>query len=308
MKVYLDVLLLRELLIDGVLLLLTGWVRGTKPKPWRLMLASFIGGLYTIAMLFPSLSSLYHISIKLLVSILMIYITFGFYSLQSFLKDIVSFYVISCVAAGGMMAFYYLLMRSSAEVWSSLVFVGGGVTAKLHISIFYAISSLCIILYLFTNFVRSKKKQMLVANHLADVEIVVGNECFSCRGLIDTGNQLYDPLTKSPVMILQVDCLPSIFPEQSLQLMKKGNMNDVLMLLSNDQSGFPWQDRLRIIPYRGVNKGSQFLLAIKPDLIKVNYDGHGYESQKVLIGFEGEQLSVDGSYQAIIHPSMIVNE
>lgn len=308
MKVYLDVLLLRELLFDGVLLLMTGWVRGYKPKAWRLLLAASVGALYTMAMIFPSLSSLYHISIKLLISIIMIYITFGFYSLQTYMKDIVSFYVISCVAAGGMMGFHYLLLRSSQQVWSDIVFVGGEVTAKLHITVFYAVASTIIILYLFSSFVQSKKKQQLVANHLADVEITVASESFTCRGLIDTGNQLYDPLTKSAVMIVEASSLPSVFPTELVQLMKKGNMNEALMYISDEHKSFAWQDRIRIIPYRGVNRGSQFLLAIKPDTIKVCHSGQNYESNKVLIGFEGGQLSSDGSYQAIIHPSMVINQ
>lgn len=308
MKVYLDVLLLRELLVDGVLLLTTGWVRGFKPKAWRVVLAALIGALYTMAMIFPSLSSLYHISIKLFVSIIMIYIAFGYYSLQSFLKDVVSFYIVSFVAAGGMMGLYFLLMRSSQEVWANVLFIGGTVTTKLHIGIFYGVASFAIILYLFSSFIRHKKKQELVKNHLAEVEVNIAGQIFLCTGLIDTGNQLYDPLTKSPVMIIEASKLQHVLPENFMKTLKQGEMNDALMLLTNEQMHFQWQDRIRIIPFRGVNKGSQFLLALKPDSVRVNHSGQRFESFKVLIGFDGGQLSGDGSYQAIIHPSMVVEQ
>ncbi|HIW34523.1 MAG TPA: sigma-E processing peptidase SpoIIGA [Candidatus Paenibacillus intestinavium] len=305
MKVYLDVLLLRELLVDGVLLLTTGWIRGFKPKAWRVLLAGSVGALYTMAMIFPNLSSLYHISIKLFVSILMIYITFGYYSLQTFLRDIVSFYIVSFVAAGGMMALYFLLMRSSQEVWANVLFIGGAVTTKLHIGIFYLFASFSIVLFLFTSFMRSKKKHQLVESHLADVEVDIDGQIFMCTGLIDTGNQLYDPLTKCPVMIIEVSTLQDALPEKFLKALKQGETNDALMLLSDEKVQFEWQDRIRIIPFRGVNNGSQFLLAVKPDCVKVNYGGKSFESIKVLIGFDGGQLSGDGAYQAIIHPSMV---
>jgi len=305
MKVYLDVLLLRELLVDGVLLLTTGWIRGFKPKAWRVLLAGSIGALYTMAMVFPSLSSLYHIWIKLFVSILMIYITFGYYSLQSFLRDIISFYIVSFVAAGGMMALYFLLMRSSQEVWANVLFIGGTVTTKLHIGIFYLIASFAIALFLFSSFVKSKKKHQLTESHLAEIEVDIDGQIFTCTGLIDTGNQLYDPLTKYPVMIIEASRLEDALPANFLKALKQGETNDALMLLSDEQIQFQWQDRIRIIPFRGVNKGSQFLLAVKPDCVKVNHDGKSFESIKVLIGFDGGQLSGDGSYQAIIHPSMV---
>ena len=181
----------------------------------------------------------------------------------------------------------------------------GRLRLKLHIGIFYLFASFSIVLFLFTSFMRSKKKHQLVESHLANVEVDIEGQIFMCTGLIDTGNQLYDPLTKCPVVIIEVSTLQDAFPEKFLNALKQGETNDALMLIVRRTSSIRVANRIRIIPFRGVNKGSQFLLAVKPDCVKVNYGGKSFESIKVLIGFDGGQLSGDGAYQAIIHPSMV---
>jgi stage II sporulation protein GA (sporulation sigma-E factor processing peptidase) len=68
---------------------------------------------------------------------------------------------------------------------------------------------------------------------------------------------------------------------------------------------FVWQDRLRLVPYRGVNRSTQFMLAIKPDRVVITLGEKQYESLKVLIGLDSGKLSSDNAYQAIIHPNLL---
>jgi len=308
MAIYADIIFLRELLVDGIILFLTGWVRGMRPKPWRLLLASALGAMYTLAMLIPSLADMYHFFIKLFISFLMIYISFGYYSLQTYLKDLVSFYLISFVLAGGLMGIYYMLMSSSQHVWADLIFIGGEVTTKLQMGTFYVIVCSLIIFYLWMHFVRSKRKQQLMEQHLAEVELHLAGQVVHCQGLIDTGNQLYDPLTKTPVMIVEVKQLAHMLPSVLVEQLKQGNMNDVLTTITDHAEMESWQDRIRIVPYRGVNRNAQFMLALRPDLVRVKHNDTVYDAVKVLIGFDGGQLSADGSYQAIVHPSLMINQ
>lgn len=307
MAVYADVVFLRELLFDGVILLLTGWVRGVRPKPWKLLLAAAIGASYTIAMLFPSLAVMYHFFIKLFVSCLMLYICYGYYSLQTYMRDLISFYMISFVLAGGLMGIYYMLMSSSSKVWATIIFIGGDVTTKWQMGTFYIIVCSLLVIYLWSHFIRSKRKQQLMQQHLAKVELQLAGQVIHCQGLVDTGNQLYDPLTKTPVMIIEISELAHMLPPKLVEALKQKDMNQVLKLITELPEMERWQERVRIVPYRGVNRNSQFMLALKPDLVKVTHQDVVYDTVKVLIGFDGGQLSADGSYQAIVHPSLIVN-
>lgn len=60
----------------------------------------------------------------------------------------------------------------------------------------------------------------------------------------------------------------------------------------------------------GVNRNTQFMLAIKPDRVVITTGETQIEAMKVLIGLDGGRLSSDNAYQAIIHPSSaaIVNK
>jgi stage II sporulation protein GA (sporulation sigma-E factor processing peptidase) len=307
MAVYADVVFLRELLFDGIILLLTGWVRGVRPKPWRLLLAAALGASYTIAMLFPSLAAMYHFFVKLFISFLMIYISYGYLSLQTYLRDLISFYIISFVLAGGLLGIYYMLMSNSGQVWANLVFIGGDVTSKWHMGTFYIIVCSLLLIYLWLNFMRSKQKQQLIQQHLTEVELQFAGQVICCQGLVDTGNQLYDPLTKTPVMIVQVSELAHLLPSVLTEALKQGDMNKALLSITEHPEMQVWQERIRIVPYRGVNRNSQFMLALKPDWVKIRHQNDVYQSVKVLVGFDGGQLSTDGSYQAIVHPSLVVH-
>ncbi|MNJ82520.1 hypothetical protein D3C77_819850 [compost metagenome] len=50
------------------------------------------------------------------------------------------------------------------------------------------------------------------------------------------------------------------------------------------------------------------MIAMKPDQCIVSVDGIETISTKLLVGLDGGTLSSEGSYQAIIHPSLTEGE
>lgn len=85
------------------------------------------------------------------------------------------------------------------------------------------------------------------------VKIQLAEEELELAGLIDSGNQLYDPLTKTPVMIMHVSslehCLPSWLTEQIY------SKTEIPQIPENDSG---WATKLRLIPFRAVGVESQF--------------------------------------------------
>src|SRR5690606_22459872 len=123
-----------------------------KPKAWRLLIAAVVGALYTVAMLIPDLAAMYHFFIKLFISALMIYICYGYYSLQTYMRDLISLYIISFVLAGGLLGIYYMLMSSSKQAWANFIFIGGDVATKWQMGSFYIIVCILIVIYLWRHF------------------------------------------------------------------------------------------------------------------------------------------------------------
>jgi stage II sporulation protein GA (sporulation sigma-E factor processing peptidase) len=303
MAIYIDILFLRELLVDGAVLLTTAWACHIRPKPWRVLAASVFGACYVVLMLFPQLSFLFTLGVKIGFSLIMIWITFGFHSLQRFIRTTLAFYAVNFVAAGAVLGLYYLFMQGSGEVWRTVTFSGGSVHAELKLGIFYFAAAFVIGIYVYRSVLSQKREKVLIGTHLADVTIRIGEAEYGCTGLIDTGNQLYDPLTRTPVMVMEASRWEAEIPEVWMKGIRDAQVDR--LIAGQDTEPFPWQDRMRLVPFRGVNKGSQFMLAVKPDSVQIMREGQIFETSRVLIGLDGGKLTADGTYQAIIHPSMV---
>ncbi|MGU3469930.1 sigma-E processing peptidase SpoIIGA [Paenibacillus sp. D51F] len=303
LAVYVDVLFLKELMVDGSMLLLTAWVRGIKAKPWRVLTAAAIGGIYVTLMLFPPLSMLFTVIVKAAISLIIIAVAFGYADTRSFARHVGTFYAVNFVAAGAVLGIYYFLMQGSGKVWRTMTLLRHGVAFEVQMGGVYAISFLCIGLYVFRSVVSGRRQKELVLTHLAEVSVIIGGKEHRCTGLVDTGNQLYDPLSRTPVMVMEASLWEDEIPPGWMQGIRDSQVDRLIAGLGQEE--FPWQDRLRLVPYRGINKGTQFMLAVKPDTVVIVREGQRSESSKVLIGLDGGKLAADGSYRAIIHPSLV---
>jgi stage II sporulation protein GA (sporulation sigma-E factor processing peptidase) len=144
---------------------------------------------------------------------------------------------------------------------------------------------------------------MEVAQWITDLTVSVDDFNFTCKGLIDTGNRLYDPLTNMPVLVVEIESWIGYLPESWVKRIQNAEVEQIFMDL--DKENFMGQERIRLVPFRGINKGGQFMLAIKPDQVKVRFNEQWITTSKVLVGIDRGRLSSDGSYQAILHPALI---
>lgn len=303
MIVYVDLLFFMNFVIDAALLLATGWTRKIKMKGWRIAAGAGIGALYVIMMLFPETSVLFTLLFKFLCSVVMILITFGFGRLHQFLRTIGAFYLVNFVAAGGILGIHYLLL-SSGDVMNGLWYTHtGGLSFQLKLSMGFILVSLILVIWFYSRVTNSTKRQMQVDTWITELKISLDGVEVTCKGLIDTGNRLYDPLTNIPVLVAEVDLLHGYLPEDWVKRIQNSEVEEIVMNM--DKTSFVGQERIRLVPFRGINKGGQFMLAIKPDHVMILYKDQWITTRKVLIGIDGGKLSSDGTYQAILHPELI---
>jgi stage II sporulation protein GA (sporulation sigma-E factor processing peptidase) len=295
---------LTNLLIDGAVLAVTSWVRGIRPRWPRILGSAAIGACYVMVMFVPPLAFLFTFLIKFGLSLVMIWTAFGFGSLQHFTRNTAAFYGVNFAAAGGVLGFHYLL-QSSGDLWKGIWFTRtGGLRFELGIGLFYLLLSAAAGLLLYRMIMNERRRKEQVSAQLADVTVTIGHCVCHCVGLVDTGNHLYDPLTRTPVMVMEAGLWQSELPPSWMERIKDAQVDRLVAGIGREET-WAWQDRLRLVPYRGVNRGTQFMLALKPDNVKVVQDGQVYETRKVLIGLDGGKIGPDGAYQAIIHPSLM---
>ncbi|MHA6530282.1 sigma-E processing peptidase SpoIIGA [Paenibacillus sp. BAC0078] len=306
MVVYIDLIFAANLLIDGILLWLTGWLVKLKVSWWRLSLSALVGALYVVMMFVPELSFLYTFLIKFGLSVVMLWIAFGFRSLQSYLRVLGAFYIINFAAAGGIVGIHYLL-QSSGEIWNGILFTSsGGQAYRLKIGFWFVLAVLPLVLLCFKLVQSSRNRRERLETYIGEVCVEIDGVSVTCPGLLDTGNRLNDPLTRIPVMVMEASLWEGHLPASW-----KGKMTQMSadkLLLETDGQSFAWQDRMRLVPYRGVNRGAAFMLALKPDLVTIKLGEESFYIQRVLIGLDGGTLSGEGAYRAIIHPDLTQKE
>lgn len=301
--VYVDLIFLTNLCIDGALIGLTAWMRKTKLVWWRWLLSSIVGALYVVMMFVPEFDFMFTFLIKFGLSLVMLFIAFGFKGLQVFMRNLGTFYVINFVAAGGILGIHYML-QSSGELFNGIWYTAsGGMSFDLKIAFWFTFIVFFAVLFLFKAVQSSKRKSDRMTTYLGEVQVYIDDVTISCTGLVDTGNQLTDPLSRLPVTVMEVSLWQDMLPASWKGRLKEEAPDNLIMEL--DQEDFRWQGRLRLVPYRGINKGTAFMLAIKPDLVRVTLDQTSYETTKVLIGLDGGVLSSEGKYRAVIHPELV---
>ena len=301
--VYADLVFLSNLIIDGAVLLTTAWVRGLKPDWRRLAAAASIGAAYAALLLVPGADALFHVLAKIALSLAMLLIAFGFGGLQRFLRNAAAFYGINFAAAGGVIGLHYLL-QNRGGVWDRLWLTESGfVGIELQYGLASVLAAAGAALFIYRAVWSGRKHTERTLDSLAEVTVEIAGRTVRCTGLIDTGNRLYDPLTRTPVMVAEAALWKDELPAAWIEALREGEVERLLARL--DRDGHDWGGRLRFVPFRGIGGRTRLMLAVKPDRVRIDRDGRAYETSRVLVGLEVGALASDGSYRAIIHPALL---
>jgi stage II sporulation protein GA (sporulation sigma-E factor processing peptidase) len=296
MVVYVDVLFAFNLFIDAFMLVMTGVMRKSTLVWWRIILAAIVGASYVLFIFLPSLSGMFHFTAKVLISLIIVWIAFGYRDWQRFGKHVAVFYVLNFVAAGGVIGVQQIL-QSQSEFFDGIRFTSSGtVTIPLQLSIGFILLTISPIVWLFRQVVVSRRRMDAISKWVMPVEIGFSNYVIPCLGLLDTGNQLHEPMTGLPVMVCELHLWEEIIPKDVYEIISKQ---------AYQTSSVEWEhaDRIRYIPYRGIHSGVQVMIAIRPDYVSVN----GVRVERVIIGLRSESFHHDNAYQIIIHPDLIHN-
>lgn len=306
MVVYVDLVFFTNLAVDGIVLLLTAKVRRLYPARVRLIGAAVCGALYAASMFMTNIPYLFSFAGKVFVSLLMILLTFGYGGPLQLIRNVGAFYTVSFATMGGVIGLTYLV-KSSGSPWGGMTYMSDGSIAlqwQMQLGLFVVTFLLSV--WLFQGTSETRRKRENVEALIWDVEIQVEGACWNVRGLLDTGNRLYEPLTRTPVMIMEASVWKDHLPTGWCDRLKGESADRLIAELgTNDSDVFAWSNRLRLIPYRAVNGSPKLMLGVKPDAVILSRpDTPPVKSLRVLIGLDGGVLASDSSYRAIVHPDL----
>lgn len=244
MKIYIDLFFLFNTIMDFMIILGTSIILKRNSNIIRIIISSLIGGFSSI-LLFGNINK---ILIEVISIIVMILISFGYKGVKYVFRNIFYMYLLSTLIGG-------IIYLFNVKVSNNIV---------INYFIIIVISSLVLILY-----IKENRKIKNIYNNYYKVDIYFKDrKKLSLIGFVDTGNNLYDPYKKRPVIIVH--------------------------------NKYIKEDKYILVPYHTIN-GNGLLKCIKPDIIFI--DGIGYKGN-VLIGFSDSFNFGDG-VDVILHKDIM---
>lgn len=174
MKVYLDLIIILNFFYDTLIVLAVSVLLRYRVNLKRVFLSSLIGELSLIT-LFIRLDNIFLLLLKLILSLIMVFLSFG---KNNYFNNLFYFYIITIILGGSS----YLI--NGSNMYTNLVLM-------------IILSPIIITLYIIN--ARRIKKELTIVH---DVIIVDSDNTIKLRGIMDTGNNVVCPITRLPVVFV----------------------------------------------------------------------------------------------------------
>jgi stage II sporulation protein GA (sporulation sigma-E factor processing peptidase) len=290
MTVYLDVVLLENLCMNYIILFATGYLMKIKMKQLRLVVSSMLGGIYAVIAYLDILPIYSSFGMKVVLSILMIYIAFKSKGVKILSKQLIIFYLTSFVFGGCAFALLYFVKPQDILMRNG-VYVG---TYPIKIALLGGIVGF-IITYIAFRIVKTKLRRKDI---LYNIEITLQEKRLKVKAMLDTGNLLKDPISKMPVIVVEKEQLYSLLPIQLLDHIEEWIGGDEKFLNQIEEKELI--ARFRIIPFSSVGKQNGLMLGFKADQIEIEKEEDMQVRKDIIIGIFNQKLSKDKRYSALI--------
>ncbi|AQS58297.1 sigma-E processing peptidase SpoIIGA [Desulforamulus ferrireducens] len=288
--VYLDEVLIVNLAMNLTALWLTSRFTGCERSLTRLLAGAAVGCIYAFLLLWPGWEMLLHIMAKILAALLMVLITFGYGNLKSFVRRL-GYLFLSSFCLGGIALGLHYLGQSTALANPLL----GDFNKWAVLS-----GTIGIALILGHWGVRKWHKLATQMTTRVPLTITLWGKKVSLSALVDTGNQLIDPLSQHPVIIIEYQAIKDVLPPELCSILSAGNEDNILSLANT-----PFANRVRLIPFHSLGRDRGMLLGIRPDEVEIQVRDKIQKTTNVVVGVYHQQLSPEQSYQALLHPELL---
>jgi len=297
--VYPDIAFAVSLLMNGLILWGTARVSKITASWPRIAAGATAGAFYSFAAAFPQLNFLHGFWLKIIFSICMFAAAFAPLNVKRFVTGMAVFYIVSFALGGFFIGILYFFNSSPLYVHISDF-------SRLAARYFLPGLIITVVVYiLFTRFAGLLLQKRLAQNLFrVPMKVLFDDSSIEVEALIDTGNQLQDPLSHIPVVVVEYDVLKNIFPREIRTAFEHGQDPD-LMLILDSLADTPWSTRFRVIPFTSLGRENGLLIGFRPDRIEVVNQGNLITTHKVIVGVYRQELSPEGGYRALLHPDVL---
>ena len=290
MTIYIDIVIIENLIMNYIILCATGIVSKNKIRHLRLIMASLLGAIYSVVAYMKILEIYSNIVLKILLSVIIVYIAYNPQTVKKLWKTLVMFYLVSFVFGGVAFSLIYIIKPQDIIMKNGL-FLG---TYPLKTIILGAIVAFAIIIIA----VKIIRKKFTTKDMICDIEIMLNNKKINTKALIDTGNMLKEPITNTPVVVVEKILLYECIPKEIL--------NNINQIIGGDLEKIPQQiqsqyiSKLKLIPFSSLGKQNGMFLGIKVQQIKIIKESEEITKENIIVGIYQQSLTKNGEYQALM--------
>lgn len=290
MTIYIDVVFIENLIMNYIILFATSIIIKVKVKHIRLILASSLGAIYSIIAYMSILEMYSSVILKIILSVIIVYIAYNPQNVKNMWKYLVIFYMTSFVFGGAAFALIYIVKPQDILMKNGL-FLG---TYPLKTIILGTIVAFVVIVTSF-KLVKSKisKKDMFCT-----IKININKVEIETKAMIDTGNLLKEPISNTPVIVVEHTLLYDCMPKEILNNLENilgGDFENISEEVKNK-----YISKLKVIPFSSLGKQNGMLIGIKPEELTVINDENENKINNVIIGIYNKSLTKRGEYRALI--------
>lgn len=290
MTVYIDVLFLENFILNFIILYAVGLISKSKIHLWKIGIGAGLGAIYSIIYYLLRKEIYLNFIIKIILSIVMVYISFTTKSFKELLKMVVFFYLTSFVFGGAAFSVIYMVNSGKISIQNG-VFIGNYTIRTICIGVILAF----IIIIVAFKFIKSKisKKDLLY-----EIIIKINGKEIKTKAMVDTGNLLKEPITNIPVVIVEYTILYDAIPKEILDNIENilgGDLENISEEIKNE-----YMSKLKVIPFTSLGKQNGMLLGLKADELIVLENDTVKKVDKVIIGIYNKSLNKKNEYKALL--------
>lgn len=265
MEVYVDVIFFQNFVVDIFLLMVASKVLRKKISSCRIILSGILGGLYSLVMIFPSLNFFSYIPFQFLFLYMIMKISFRksnvIFKIKGIIVYLIGAFILSGLCVALSMNKYYIS-------------VSGGFKMTDY-SVKYLILSIMIVYIIYSRLSSYLRERAFITNFIYDIEFFKDNAKYVIRGFLDTGNELREPITNLPCIIVEEN-----FVE-----------------ITSDKN-------LYYIPYKAIGYTGK-LKGFVGEKVRIREQGGAWRDVDAIICPCNELLSRDGDFNALLSRGII---
>lgn len=272
MKVYADVLIVVNLIVDYFILSLSARFLKKSIALWRMLLSSLIGAVSSLYIFLPTMPVLLETVLKLCVCLLMCLASFGYMNFKGFLRCFSAVSAVSFLYGGLMIAVWYAFKPNGMVINNSVVYFN---VSPIFLILFSSAA------YVLIALMRTITEKNCVYSGECKIDVIADGNIAKLTAIIDTGNSVEDMFSLSEIIMVDKSIVYSIF------------------------DGFPDNENLkrryRALPV-GTVSGTSLLDGYRCDKAYIEYGGKNIELKSPILAVSKTALT-DG-YNAIVNPKI----